>query len=490
MVVFRLTAAVHVVVDEKPAAGARVIGSAADVLADADDTTELAALVRPLLSTNGSSAVLHFLTSATHIALATVMLNEGFSLLEALRLLHSCGGDAFTLPQAALCALLRLEMSERGAHGVSDLTKLDGAPKEWTYLRWQPDAASECVVARGHPIVARRLRPEPRMAYVSSLLSAEECAHIISITKEGGELHPSRVVNHEKGGDTGMRTHARTSESCRVSAVNDLVVRRAVQRAAYLAGLTPAHAEAVQVVHYDSGQEYRPHCDYFSPDDARYREKTLMQGNRLVSFFVYLSSCDAGGKTAFPQLGVGFAPEVGAAAMWYNIDRHGNLDERTLHAGEPVTHGEKWGMNIWLRERPRSGALRRSTYGPVTASLLLLPADDDGQDSDGDSVADRSPVGRLPDGTPLKLHVKLMVPPPKPAANLTACARCGDLSGPIGLCLCRERYSAPFLGTYDPKPHAGAPAGGARPAGAKTPAPTNTKSVAATRDRAPPIVVS
>ena len=208
---------------------------------------------------------------------------------------------------------------------------------------------------RGHPIVARRLRPEPRMAYVSSLLSAEECAHIISITKEGGELHPSRVVNHEKGGDTGMRTHARTSESCRVSAVNDLVVRRAVQRAAYLAGLTPAHAEAVQVVHYDSGQEYRPHCDYFSPDDARYREKTLMQGNRLVSFFVYLSSCDAGGKTAFPQLGVGFAPEVGAAAMWYNIDRHGNLDERTLHAGEPVTHGEKWGMNIWLRER----ALRR-----------------------------------------------------------------------------------------------------------------------------------
>ena len=61
MVVFRLTAAVHVVVDEKPAAGARVIGSAADVLADADDTTELAALVRPLLSTNGSSRGAAFL---------------------------------------------------------------------------------------------------------------------------------------------------------------------------------------------------------------------------------------------------------------------------------------------------------------------------------------------------------------------------------------------------------------------------------------------
>ena len=67
----------------------------------------------------------------------------------------------------------------------------------------------------------------------------------------GGELHPSRVVNHNrKEGDPGgvMSTH-RTSESCRVSAMRDSVVRRAVQRAAYLTGLTPDHAEAVQVIH-------------------------------------------------------------------------------------------------------------------------------------------------------------------------------------------------------------------------------------------------
>eukprot|EP00966_Prymnesium_polylepis_P294571 6802538-Prymnesium_polylepis.1 len=37
------------------------------------------------------------------------------------------------------------------------------------------------------------------------------------------------------------------------------------QRAAYFAGLTPQHAEAVQVVHYRPGQEYRLHYDWFSP---------------------------------------------------------------------------------------------------------------------------------------------------------------------------------------------------------------------------------
>jgi hypothetical protein len=35
------------------------------------------------------------------------------------------------------------------------------------------------------------------------------------------------------------------------------------------------------------------------------------------------------------------------------MDREGKLDKATLHAGEAVTSGEKWGMNIWLRERAR-----------------------------------------------------------------------------------------------------------------------------------------
>ena len=34
-----------------------------------------------------------------------------------------------------------------------------------------------------------------------------------------------------------------------LQAMEDVVVRRAVQRAAFVAGLTPLHAEAVQVVH-------------------------------------------------------------------------------------------------------------------------------------------------------------------------------------------------------------------------------------------------
>ncbi len=28
-----------------------------------------------------------------------------------------------------------------------------------------------------------------------------------------------------------------------------------------------------------------------------------------------------------------------------------DVDDRVLHAGLPVIEGEKWGMNIWIRQR-------------------------------------------------------------------------------------------------------------------------------------------
>ena len=119
----------------------------------------------------------------------------------------------------------------------------------------------------------------------------------------------------------------------------------------------------------------------------------VASGNRLLSFFIFLSGCDAGGCTAFPRLKQRFPPEAGSGLVWYNLDRDGAPDERrappqpsatllwrvgltrqplphrTLHAGEPVERGEKWGLNIWLRERPRRSPTARNFKSDVAVSV-------------------------------------------------------------------------------------------------------------------------
>jgi prolyl 4-hydroxylase len=49
---------------------------------------------------------------------------------------------------------------------------------------------------------------------------------------------------------------------------------------------------------------------------------------------------------------VGFDPRKGDALLWWNLKEDGKEDVMTLHAGEPVVSGEKWALNLWLRERP------------------------------------------------------------------------------------------------------------------------------------------
>eukprot|EP00966_Prymnesium_polylepis_P173433 4012153-Prymnesium_polylepis.2 len=86
-------------------------------------------------------------------------------LLDVLRLLEARGGSGTcaALGAVSVASLLRLELDTHGA--VSDVTALEGAPLEWTYLGWQvPEQKGAIVVCRGRPIRLERLRPEPRLA--------------------------------------------------------------------------------------------------------------------------------------------------------------------------------------------------------------------------------------------------------------------------------------------------------------------------------------
>ena len=236
------------------------------------------------------------------------------------------------------------------------------APGEATVPK---DALAESVVVlQGRPMRVRAVSRDPQLAAVSAFLDSAEAAHLAELASP--QLLPSRVARTETSAADGPsdpeRAAWRTSTSGSVGGgaqsaaegvATDPVVSAVVERAALLSGLSPLHAEDVQVVSYTQGQQYREHCDYFSPtQDASYAERTERGGNRLVSVFACLAQCGCGGETVFTRLGLRFALRPGEALLWMNIDRHGRLDGRTMHAGQPVHQGAKMGMNVWLRQRP------------------------------------------------------------------------------------------------------------------------------------------
>jgi prolyl 4-hydroxylase len=60
----------------------------------------------------------------------------------------------------------------------------------------------------------------------------------------------------------------------------------------------------------------------------------------------------AGGETEFPELELAVMPRRGRGVYFEYCNADGAVDPRCLHAGRPVTEGEKWVATKWLRQRP------------------------------------------------------------------------------------------------------------------------------------------
>eukprot|EP01062_Namystynia_karyoxenos_P072205 TRINITY_DN6815_c0_g1_i4.p1 TRINITY_DN6815_c0_g1~~TRINITY_DN6815_c0_g1_i4.p1 ORF type:complete len:385 (+),score=70.69 TRINITY_DN6815_c0_g1_i4:63-1217(+) len=306
------------------------------------------------------------------------MLRSGAALSSALAaVLSACPVAALPPLQKSVASLLRRELDLRGS-----LSVLVGGPLEphrervphsgvmhlarprrlrvgcmllgrrWQYAEWT-DGGERVVACHGMALRVRPVHAQPPVQRIRGFATPAECAHLIALCE--GRWERSKTV------DAASEVAAPTRTSCSTKLrVSEPVVRRMLQRACYLSGLTPQHAEAVQAVRYRPGQEYRAHWDYFEPGAPGFEERTAPtrrsgSGQRAVTFFVVLQAPEGGGATEFPRLQLSVPPESGTALHWSNLLDlgTGEVDPRTLHAGVPVTAGTKYGLNIWLRQRPR-----------------------------------------------------------------------------------------------------------------------------------------
>lgn len=201
------------------------------------------------------------------------------------------------------------------------------------------------------PVELQQLADAPRVFAVDGFLGKPVCDWLIKAAAQ--KLQPCTIFT----GDGGVvRDPARSSTAAGFHLVEgDLIQQLVCRRIAIATGMPLTHHERMNVLHYEPGQEYKPHYDFIRPDEPEaqgYAGELALMGQRAVTVLVYLNDGYAGGETVFPRLKLSFKGKTGDALIFWNVSQTGQLERDSLHAGSPVTSGEKWLLSQWIREKP------------------------------------------------------------------------------------------------------------------------------------------
>ncbi|PWA56204.1 Oxoglutarate/iron-dependent dioxygenase [Artemisia annua] len=175
-----------------------------------------------------------------------------------------------------------------------------------------------------------------------------------------------------------------------IVSLKDEVVGRIESRISVWTFLPVENGEAIQVLHYENGQKYLPHWDYFQD-----KTNLALGGHRIVTVLMYLSNVEKGGETIFPESEVcsvdlllyaisyvsnhvdwflddlqmkesqpktdedsecasqGYAvkPKKGDALLFFSLHPNATVDPLSLHGSCPVIEGEKWLATKWIHVR-------------------------------------------------------------------------------------------------------------------------------------------
>lgn len=192
---------------------------------------------------------------------------------------------------------------------------------------------------------------EPPVVLIEGLLEPWEAKHIISLAEK--KLEPSTMVVDNKHivDQSGRSSRSAFLVGNGKWPRKDPVIFRLLEKLSHLCSAQEGQFEGMKVVNYRHGEKYLPHYDYFKDHD----NFTKRTGDRKHTFFIYLNDLDedAGGETYFPKLEINVRPKVGRGLFWVNIDQFGQYKDQTLHGGAEVNQEgvQKWGINVWIRER-------------------------------------------------------------------------------------------------------------------------------------------
>jgi prolyl 4-hydroxylase len=200
------------------------------------------------------------------------------------------------------------------------------------------------------PVQLRQHHTAPRIFTAERLLPPPACGWLIEQARGklvGAPIKDPATGKHE--------LHAGRSNSVAGShnLEPDVVMQLCCLRIAGALQTPMTQQEPTNILHYAPGQEYGPHYDFVRETEAdAFRAELQTVGQRVATVLVYLNEGYGGGETHFPRLNWSFKGKPGDALIFWNISASGERERNSLHAGLPVTAGEKWLLSKWVREKP------------------------------------------------------------------------------------------------------------------------------------------
>lgn len=179
------------------------------------------------------------------------------------------------------------------------------------------------------------LHTMPKIVYMYDVFSSTECDIALKRTNNY-HFVKAKAFNFEEDKSTVMDNRSN-------SLAHDFDARLSFipERISQLFLHPMQNIEPVQVLRYDVGEEYKPHCDYFNYKKGPH----IVDNDRVCTALTYLNDDFEGGGTWFPQLDITVQPKRGAVLYW----EYYKSDPLSLHAGLPVESGVKYAATSWIR---------------------------------------------------------------------------------------------------------------------------------------------
>jgi prolyl 4-hydroxylase len=185
-------------------------------------------------------------------------------------------------------------------------------------------------------VTPRIISADPYIALYEGLFSAAECKYLAVL----GTPWLERAAVLGLDGQPRMDL-VRDADSCSIpNLAEDLVVQAVNRCIATATGTEPGWGEPINILKYSPGQQYKPHHDGTGSDNVSIRQLTAL---------IWLNDQFEGGGTDFPKINVTVRGAPGDMLVFRNVRDNGEVDERMIHAGLPVTQGVKWMASRWIR---------------------------------------------------------------------------------------------------------------------------------------------